>query len=115
MLQGGRYRIEEQPCLGLAAARQQALMTYRSRDSFQERFGRQRHASDCANEFAVQSYLRYQGDKFIRRFDANCYLALTAMMDTHNVARERGDYADVLASITQPSLIMGELIVITKY
>ncbi|SPO27739.1 related to MET2 - homoserine O-acetyltransferase [Ustilago trichophora] len=39
--------------------------------------------------FSAQSYLRYQGDKFVNRFDANCYIHLTRKMDTHDVARNR--------------------------
>lgn len=39
--------------------------------------------------FSAQSYLRYQGDKFIRRFDANCYINLTNKMDTHDLTRDR--------------------------
>ncbi|PWN48332.1 homoserine O-acetyltransferase [Violaceomyces palustris] len=39
--------------------------------------------------FSAQSYLRYQGDKFVKRFDANCYVHLTRKMDTHDVARGR--------------------------
>lgn len=36
--------------------------------------------------FSAQSYLRYQGEKFIRRFDANCYIAITRKLDTHDVS-----------------------------
>lgn len=39
--------------------------------------------------FSAQSYLRYQGDKFVKRFDANCYIHLTRKMDSHDVARGR--------------------------
>jgi homoserine O-acetyltransferase len=39
--------------------------------------------------FSAQSYLRYQGDKFIARFDANCYIHITRKLDTHDVARGR--------------------------
>ncbi|TKY84499.1 hypothetical protein EX895_006400 [Sporisorium graminicola] len=39
--------------------------------------------------FSAQSYLRYQGDKFVNRFDANCYIHLTRKMDSHDVARNR--------------------------
>lgn len=39
--------------------------------------------------FSAQSYLRYQGDKFVKRFDANCYIHLTRKMDSHDVARSR--------------------------
>ncbi|EPQ30147.1 uncharacterized protein PFL1_02264 [Pseudozyma flocculosa PF-1] len=39
--------------------------------------------------FSAQSYLRYQGDKFVKRFDANCYIHLTRKMDSHDVAKGR--------------------------
>ncbi len=39
--------------------------------------------------FSAQSYLRYQGEKFVKRFDANCYVHLTRKMDQHDVARGR--------------------------
>ncbi|KAJ7230155.1 Alpha/Beta hydrolase protein [Mycena pura] len=39
--------------------------------------------------FTAQSYLRYQGDKFISRFDANCYIHITRKLDTHDLARGR--------------------------
>ena len=39
--------------------------------------------------FSAQSYLRYQGDKFVARFDANCYIHLTRKLDTHDIARGR--------------------------
>ena len=57
--------------------------------------------------FAVESYLRYQGKKFIRRFDANCYVNLTLSLDTHDVARGRGEYLDVLRSLEHPALVVG--------
>ena len=57
--------------------------------------------------YSAQSYLRYQGDKFIRRFDANCYLSLTRMLDTHDVSRGRGEYPDALGAIGQSTLIIG--------
>lgn len=61
--------------------------------------------------FSAQSYLRYQGTKFINRFDANCYIAITRKLDTHDLARERYEYEEdiprVLADVTQPSLIIG--------
>jgi len=55
----------------------------------------------------VQSYLHYQGKKLVDRFDANSYVRLSQSANTHDVARERGDYADVLASLTQPTLVVG--------
>jgi homoserine O-acetyltransferase len=86
-----------------------AMVSYRSRDSFEERFGRDRQpdADAPASPFQVESYLRYQGDKLDERFDANCYVHLTRQMDSHDIARGRGDYDDVLASIEQPALVLG--------
>jgi homoserine O-acetyltransferase len=66
--------------------------------------------------FSAQSYLRYQGEKFIQRFDANCYIAISRKLDTHDVSRDRefGPGAkfddpvhNALAHITQPTLILG--------
>ncbi|KAF9147889.1 homoserine O- acetyltransferase [Linnemannia schmuckeri] len=57
--------------------------------------------------FSAQNYLRYQGDKFIHRFDANCYIAITRKMDVHDVSAGRGELVDVLDSIVQPSLVIG--------
>ncbi|KAJ7621047.1 homoserine O-acetyltransferase [Roridomyces roridus] len=130
----GYYEPSEQPRNGLSAARMCALLTYRSRDSFERRFGRKVHlpatppttkrseareglitppasppleveALELHNDgldrdgrepaptprpiFSAQSYLRYQGDKFIARFDANCYIHITRKMDTHDLARGR--------------------------
>ena len=59
--------------------------------------------------FAVESYLQYQGKKFIRRFDANCYIQLTYSLDSHDVSRGRGGYFDVLARIKQRTLVVGIL------
>lgn len=166
--QDGYYTPESQPKSGLAAARMAALLTYRSRDSFESRFGRRpqlyRRPSPSVNGnrnwngngvsnslcvqkggrngslltppaspaaksikalvahnegnrnsltstlpghseeasanpgdtapptttiFSAQSYLRYQGDKFTARFDANCYIHITRKMDTHDVSRDR--------------------------
>jgi homoserine O-acetyltransferase len=142
-----------------------ALLTYRSRDSFEVRFGRNipdpsrrqningveqnehwaihndghRNAGPArpssASEpelrriqtpeskkaptyFSAQSYLRYQGEKFIKRYDANCYIAITRKLDTHDVSRDRvttlPSEADpverlhaALGLIEQPTLILG--------
>lgn len=102
----GRYDAARPPAAGLAAARMAAMISYRSRASFEQRFGREVEPGQ-AGVFAVESYLRYQGEKLVRRFDANCYVRLTQLMDTHDVARGRGDYPAVLGRITQPALVVG--------
>ncbi|KAK4541332.1 hypothetical protein LTR36_008090 [Oleoguttula mirabilis] len=196
----GYYPFDDPPAAGLGAARMSALLTYRSRDSFETRFGRNtpdasrrqningstRPATPSNDHFAIhndghrnagssrasrsdslassidslepapattttvtdpqfhgatplpgpppprpsnnnrkkpistyysaQSYLRYQGEKFIKRFDANCYIAITRKLDTHDVSRGRTDIAEppsqqtldaALAMIEQPTLILG--------
>ncbi|KAG9324991.1 hypothetical protein KVV02_000500 [Mortierella alpina] len=57
--------------------------------------------------FSAQNYLRYQGDKFIHRFDANCYIAITRKMDVHDVSAGRGELFEVLDNIKQPALVIG--------
>ncbi|KAL9111144.1 MAG: hypothetical protein Q9227_004407 [Pyrenula ochraceoflavens] len=58
--------------------------------------------------FSAQSYLRYQGTKFVKRFDSNCYIAITRKLDTHDVSRDRApSVAEALAQIRQPALVLG--------
>ncbi|KAI1323199.1 homoserine O-acetyltransferase [Xylariaceae sp. FL0255] len=182
----GYYPFSDPPAAGLGAARMAALLTYRSRNSFEARFGRnipnpakrqtinersrpttpseahfQMHndghktkrtsrgnsrtttppqqLSDSEDStkasldpqfsgpkssatsitdgddpiptttyFSAQSYLRYQGEKFVKRFDGNCYIAITRKLDTHDVSRYRADsIAEALAMIEQPTLVLG--------
>ncbi|KAK5089841.1 hypothetical protein LTR05_000008 [Lithohypha guttulata] len=190
----GYYPLDDPPAAGLGAARMSALLTYRSRDSFETRFGRnipdlnkkqsinspQRNGNADENEhwqihnhghsrakgsrvhsrpqtpsseqppdagsttptpvvtdpqfsgttefevpvnvveninsrrpttthyFSAQSYLRYQGTKFVSRFDANCYIAITRKLDTHDVSRNRtSTVKEALSQIQQPALVLG--------
>jgi len=105
--QDGRYAESSGPANGLAVARMIAMISYRSFESFGERFGRTLNVADDPGFFSMESYLRYQGKKLVERFDANCYVRLTQCMDTHDVARGRGEYHQVLNSITQPTLVIG--------
>lgn len=100
---GGRYPPDRPPRRGLAVARMIAMCSYRSWDNFEARFGR---ALQDDGSFEVSSYLNYQGEKLHRRFDANTYVRLTQAMDTHDLARGRGDYAEVLAGLDMPALIV---------
>ena len=99
----GRYTADRPPATGLAAARAVAMCSYRSRDSFEERFGRRLRTPDT---FEVESYLRRQGEKLVARFDANSYVTLTRAMDSHDVGRGRGSYEAALRSIRQPALVV---------
>jgi homoserine O-acetyltransferase len=100
---GGHYEPAEPPSAGLAAARMAAMITYRSMPSFEQRFGRRAQAADV---FAVESYLRYQGQQLVDRFDAATYVTLTRAMDTHDVSRGRGDFDEVLRSVKLPTLVI---------
>ncbi|KAL8965255.1 MAG: hypothetical protein Q9197_006598, partial [Variospora fuerteventurae] len=198
----GYYSFDDPPSAGLGAARMSALLTYRSRDSFEARFGRnipdpsrkqvikdndgpstpmsphwtvhndghrstrksrptltgtsvstpetpqasggaangnptqytdpQFHGAttlsapppppltngqekQASTYFSAQSYLRYQGQKFVKRFDSNCYIAITRKLDTHDVSRHRvpagsdpnSATAAALGQIQQPALVLG--------
>ncbi|OLN97522.1 Homoserine O-acetyltransferase 1 [Colletotrichum chlorophyti] len=182
----GYYTFDDPPSTGLGAARMSALLTYRSRNSFESRFGRnipdpsrrqtirekprpstpseahfhihndghnvkrvglsrqnsqggrtETPVNDSVAEavtealdpqfhgpqtesltggdkipistyFSAQSYLRYQGQKFVKRFDSNCYIAMTRKLDTHDVSRDRAPtIAEALAMIEQPMLVLG--------
>ena len=101
----GQYTAGAAPEAGLAAARMMAMVSYRSWENFESRFGRDRNAG--TDTFQVQSYLAHQGRKINERFDAVSYVRLTEAMDTHDVARGRGDYAAVLRTLRQPTLVVG--------
>ncbi|MBW4626058.1 MAG: homoserine O-acetyltransferase [Brasilonema octagenarum HA4186-MV1] len=103
--QGGNYTAEQPPTQGLAVARMMAMSTYRSWESFTARFGRQYDESSCQGQYAIASYLQYQGQKLVERFDANTYITLTHAMDSHDVARTQ-DYKSTLQSIKQPALVV---------
>ena len=187
----GYYSFQDPPTSGLGAARMSALLTYRSRNSFESRFGRrtpdasrrqsinsesrpgtpsedhwaihndghrkgigrrepsgsvttlngtasilaatrdpQFHGEVTDSEsscplpdiltrksattyFSAQTYLRYQGEKFVKRFDSNCYISISRKLDTHDVSRLRvpADTPDpvsaALAQLQQPALVLG--------
>ncbi|KAM3420959.1 hypothetical protein BST61_g4191 [Cercospora zeina] len=157
----GYYEFSDPPSCGLGAARMNAMLTYRSKASFDDRFGRRKLEGELAPRttggdetvklythhdghkngrghssgqdlpkkrnpdapslgcevrqverhdtcYLAQSYLRYQSEKFVRRFDANCYIAITRKLDTHDIARDRASTAkEALRMIQQPALILG--------
>ncbi len=104
--QCGRYAPSRPPRHGLAVARMFAMISYRSWENFESRFSRAQQPGD-EQTFAVQSYLRYQGDKLHHRFDANTYVRLTQAMDSHDLGRGRGgEAAAVLAGLRMPALVV---------
>ncbi|MBN1816940.1 MAG: homoserine O-acetyltransferase [Sedimentisphaerales bacterium] len=92
----GQYHDKGMPAQGLAIARMVGHITYLSEAGMHEKFGRQlRQAQDYRydfhSEFAVETYLDYQGQTFVERFDANSYLYITKAMDYFDLAKEHGD------------------------
>ncbi len=81
----GEYYEHGQPERGLALARMIGHITYMSDKSMEEKFSRRRKNAlfgfNFAADFEVEGYLRYKGDAFVKRFDANSYLYITKAMD----------------------------------
>jgi homoserine O-acetyltransferase len=99
----GRYPDDAPPRQGLSVARMIAMVSYRSWENFESRFGREQANPEL---FQVESYLRYQGDKLVDRFDAASYVRLTQAMDSHDLGRGRGELEAVLGAIRQPALVV---------
>lgn len=110
--QGGWYR-DRGPDAGLALARMIAMISYRSDRQFWQRFGRERvhqepeHQLEFDNWFQVESYLHYQGQKLVKRFDARTYVYLTEAMDLHDVARGYTCLEEALDRIQSEVLVIG--------
>jgi homoserine O-acetyltransferase len=89
---------------GLRAARSIAMLSYRNYPTFS---ATQSDAGISLEYYRAESYLRYQAEKLVRRFDAQAYWTLTKAMDSHNLTRGHTAIEDVLTSITARSLIIG--------
>jgi homoserine O-acetyltransferase len=92
---GGDYYGKKQPEHGLAVARMMAHITYLSDEAMHRKFGRRLQDKEKPDfgfdvEFEVESYLRYQGQAFVERFDANSYLYITRAMDYYDAAAQWG-------------------------
>ena len=114
--QGHFYAHGVVPRRGLRVARMIGHITYLSDDVMEEKFGRElvgRTLGDAPNystqdiEFQVESYLRYQGDKFSDYFDANTYLLITRALDYFDPARQHGgDLAAAMAKALAKFLVI---------
>ncbi len=93
---GTPLKPETKPKIGLRIARMIGHITYLSDDVMNEKFGRQLAQGDEIKfstqevEFQIESYLRYQGDKFAEYFDANTYLLITRALDYFDPAHQFG-------------------------
>ncbi|MES1981168.1 MAG: homoserine O-acetyltransferase [Pseudomonadota bacterium] len=95
---GHYYRHGTVPARGLRLARMLGHITYLSDDAMADKFGRQLRQGKLGYsydiDFEIESYLRYQGDKFATYFDANTYLLMTKALDYFDPARDYGDNLD---------------------
>ena len=116
---GDYYDSENLPDNGLSSARKMAHITYLSQQLMDAKFGREKRPewlSDPAFRsaaernfstfFQVESYLQYQGEKFIQRFDANSYLHITLAMDEYDVAERYSTLDAAFANIVSRILIV---------
>lgn len=107
---GGKYAAIDAPSNGMGLARMLGTLSYRSSDEWEFRFGRDRtpaaqrsvegETSSFEPEFVVETYLQYQADRFIGKYDPNCYLYLSRAIDRFNLAcSEKPDLADAFSGM----------------
>ena len=97
----GNYPADQEPVEGMRLARKLGLISYRSAEEWDERFGRDRisvpEASPFAPQYQIESYLEANARKFIGTFDANSYLYLSRAMDWFDL----GDHNERLIALSQ--------------
>jgi homoserine O-acetyltransferase len=114
--EGNYYAHNATPRRGLRVARMIGHITYLSNDDMAEKFGRdlkriqgapQDYKFSFDTEFEVESYLRYQGDKFADYFDANTYLLITRALDYFDPAKNyEGNLSKALEVMQSKSLVI---------
>ncbi|RLD12175.1 MAG: homoserine O-acetyltransferase [Chlamydiae bacterium] len=107
---GGNYYGKELPVDGLAIARMIGHITYLSSESMLKKFGRRTRNDDVSSrfgkQFEIESYLHYQGDKFVTRFDANSYIYLTKAMDFYDIAEDCDTFEEGASKIKSKALFI---------
>ncbi len=108
---GDYYDSADRPDGGLAVARMIGHITYMCEDSLNHKFGRQFHGHDgygftFETDFEVESYFRYQGQKFTQRFDANSYLYITKALDYFDIADGYGSLSAALERLRAETLVV---------
>ncbi len=89
---------------GMKSARAMALLHYRNAETYD---ATQQDSSEALDNPRAASYLQYQGDKFVKRFDALCYHYLSKCLDSHNIGRGRGGEVRALERIRAKTLVIG--------
>jgi len=107
---GDFYAHNVVPKNGLRVARMIGHITYLSDDDMAEKFGRElrtgKYQFDFGIDFEIESYLRYQGDKFSDYYDANTYLLITKALDYFDPAKEFGGDLTAALSDTQAQFLL---------
>jgi homoserine O-acetyltransferase len=108
---GGDYYGKDPPAAGLAIARMIGHITYLSDQQMHAKFGRRLQdrksfGYDFQTDFQVESYLRYQGDSFVRRFDANSYLYISKAMDYFDLPARYGSLVKAFEGVQAAFLVI---------
>jgi homoserine O-acetyltransferase len=102
---GGVYARDAGPIAGMRLARKLGMITYRSAQEWDQRFGRERlfgerkTGDSFAPDFEVEAYLEHHALKFTGQFDANCYLYLSRASDLFDLAEHGGSVERALAGV----------------
>ncbi|MBI4557175.1 MAG: homoserine O-acetyltransferase [Candidatus Hydrogenedentes bacterium] len=107
----GDYYHGDAPAQGLSIARMLGHITYLSDESMRMKFGRGlRHTNeykyDFSSEFSVETYLDYQGEQFVNRFDANSYLYITKAINYFDLAASYGSLDNAMARVQAKLMIL---------
>jgi homoserine O-acetyltransferase len=110
----GNYDPDDPPVVGQRLARKLGMMTYRSAEEWEQRFGRERisfeqqSSNPFYGDFSVESYLENHANKFTGQFDANCYLYLSRASDLFDLAEYGGSLEAGFAKLElQRALVIG--------
>ena len=117
---GDYYNSNSLPLTGLSGARKIAHITYLSQQLLTAKFGREKRTewieaepdfhqmleTNFGTYFQIESYLEYQGKKFIQRFDANSYLHITLAMDEYDIIEQYGSLEKAFENISSRLLIV---------
>lgn len=101
---GDFYGTGNLPGSGLALARQIGHVTYLSQEMMETKFGREK--TEVGSRFQVESYLDYQGGKFIKRFDANSYLHITSAIDQYHLSEKSGSLEKAFEPVRAKVLVV---------
>ena len=110
----GNYDVEDPPATGQRLARKLGMITYRSAQEWEQRFGRERVSTEEGSgdpfriDFAVESYLESHARKFTGQFDPNCYLYLSRASDLFDLAEHGGSLKSGFARLKlKRALVIG--------